>query len=872
VTLQPGTRLGPYEVLSALGAGGMGEVYKACDMRLDRTVAVKILPEALAADPQFRDRFDREARAISQLDHPHICALYDVGEQAGTAYLVMQHLDGETLTDRLAEGALPIEQALKTAIEIASALDAAHRAGIVHRDLKPGNIMLTKAGAKLLDFGLAKSCAPVVPGAGPSMLPTTPPTLTAQGTILGTFQYMAPEQLEGQEADARTDIFAFGAVLYEMLTGRKAFEGKSQASLIGAILKDSPPAISTTALRAPPLLDRIVHVCLAKDPDARWQGMGDVRRQLEWVGASGVTAATHIPPPASPRRVARFALAAVGLVAVGAGLATLARRAVEIPAPVLTLSLLPPADATFTPFGTVGTPHFALSPDGRRIAVVVSRTGRPPSVWIRSLDSTVAQELPGTDDASSPFWSPDGESVGFVARGKLKRIGLGDGRPEDVANIPDVREGGGAWSSTGVILFHHASGPLSRIRASGGPVETATPAFKENPLFQHRWPQFLPDGRRFLYSDRQTGATYLGDLDSDEVTEIFKGGTAVYAPPGFLLFPRAGMLWAQTFDSKTLRPVGDPRAVVDRIGYGAGSGYLAVSASANGILAYWDGTPINGELLWFDRSGKPLPSSAGPITAPGTFSLAPDGRQIAFTRSGDVWLLDTRGSTFRFSFTGGAWPIWSEDGLRLFFRTGQQLVERSINGAEKDRAVGNLQFQDLPTDWSAKSRLVVLHTLGSATAWDIGTMSLETGMRASLLQSPANEIQGRIAPDGRWIAYVSDETGQWEVYVQPFPLTGANKRQISVNGGSQPTWRRDGQELFFLGADRRLMAVSVEPSGAFSHGTPQALFDTRIRPTFTPFSFNYATTDGQRFLVNSMPEGATPTIGVITNWTTTLKE
>ena len=314
--------------------------------------------------------------------------------------------------------------------------------------------------------------------------------------------------------------------------------------------------------------------------------------------------------------------------------------------------------------------------------------------------------------------------------------------------------------------------------------------------------------------------------------------------------------------------------MVDQVGYAGGSGYPPVSASANGLLAYWDGTPINGELLWFDRSGKPLPSSGGSITAPGTFSLSPDGQKIAFVRGGDVWLLDSRGSPFKFSFSGGAWPIWSADGLRLLFRTAaQQLVERSISGAEKDRPVGNLvSFQDVPTDWSAESRLVVLHTLGPATGWDIGTMSAETGTRAPLLQSPANEIQGRLAPNGSAIAYVSDETGQWEVYVQPFPLTGANKRQISVNGGSQPTWRRDGQELFFLGADRRIMAASVKTSGTFSHGTPQALFDTRMRPTYTPFLFNYATTDGERFLINSMPEGATPVISVISNWTAALKK
>jgi serine/threonine protein kinase len=470
LALTPGTRLGPYEILAAIGAGGMGEVWKARDTRLDRTVAIKVLPETLAADPQFRDRFDREARAISQLTHPHICTLFDVGEQQGTAFLVMELLDGETLADRLTKGALPLDQALTIAIQIASALDTAHRAGITHRDLKPGNIMLTKAGAKLLDFGLAKTAAPIVAGAGLSMLPTTPPGLTAQGTILGTFQYMAPEQLEGQEADSRTDIFAFGAVVYEMLTGKKAFEGKSQASLIGAIMHADPLSLSTLQPPISPTLERIVRKCLAKDPGERWQSAKDLHDELKWIAEGGtavapVGARTRTP---WPERAAWITAAAGVLIALFSFL-----RPVPVPATgdVVRLSILAPDKTLFTgqSYITVGVPQLAVSPDGRAIVFAAAAPGAKPTLWLRSLDAVTAHSLPGTEGAESPFWSPDNRWIGYFADAKLKKIPASGGPSQVIAaNASDNRQA--SWGPDDTIIFARGSTGVLRVPSSGGMV------------------------------------------------------------------------------------------------------------------------------------------------------------------------------------------------------------------------------------------------------------------------------------------------------------------------------------------------------------------------------------------------------------------
>jgi serine/threonine protein kinase len=498
MTLTSGSRLGPYEIVSAVGAGGMGEVYKARDTRLDRTVAIKVLPAHVASDPDVRQRFEREARAVAALNHPHICTLHDIGTQDGTDFLVMEYLEGETLADRLTKSALPLDQALRYGIEIADALDKAHRAGIIHRDLKPGNIMLTKGGAKLLDFGLAKTGAATVAGTGLSMLPTTPPNLTARGTILGTFQYMAPEQLEGLEADIRTDIFAFGAVLYEMLTGKKAFEGKSQASLIAAILDRDPPPISTVQPVTPRALDRMVSTCLAKDKDDRWQSSRDLLRELKWIAegtsSASANAAARLPPWRHSLVLLALGLTLGGILA-GAGV-WLAVRPARIE--TATSRFVMPAPEKVT-FGTsTNSMSQALSRDGRYLVFVGSNADGTSRLWLRPLDSLTARVLPGTEGASSPFWSPDNRSVGFFSGGKLKKIDMSGGPAQTLADAPS--QVGGTWNPDGVILFApSAADALYRVSSGGGAAMPVTDLDESLREVRHAWPFFLPDGRHFLF-------------------------------------------------------------------------------------------------------------------------------------------------------------------------------------------------------------------------------------------------------------------------------------------------------------------------------------------------------------------------------------
>jgi Tol biopolymer transport system component len=891
MALTIGARLGPYEIQSALGAGGMGEVYMARDTRLDRTVAIKILPDTLAADPQFRERFDREARTISQLDHPHICALYDIGEQAGTAYLVMQYVEGETLAHRLTKGALPLEQALPYAIQIGDALATAHRAGIVHRDLKPGNIMLTQAGAKLLDFGLAKRTA-VMAGAGLSMLPTTPPGLTAQGAILGTFQYMAPEQLEGHDADPRTDIFAFGALVYEMLTGKKAFEGKSQASLIAAILEHDPPPIAATQPLTPPALDRVVKKCLAKEPEQRWQSAGDLTDELKWIAEGGAvsTLAPIAPRPRSRERIA-WALVALAVLVIGALAipATLyVRRAAPEPALTRLEVVTPPTSDAFS---------FALSPDGRQLAFVANGE-KGSQLWLRPLDQVRAQPLAGTEGASYPFWAPDNRAMGFFADGKLKRIDLTGGVVQVLADAPSAR--GGTWNPDGVIVFAPTTtDPLLRMAATGGTVAPVTRLAAGQG--SHRWPQFLPDGRRFLFlmalGQPQTHGIYVGSLDGGEPTRVMPAETAAaYAAPGYLLLVSQGLLAAYPFDVARATVAGEPMPVAQGVGTNDGAIHSAFTVSAAGVLAHraGAGTGARRQLVWIDRTGKMLggigPADENALAYP---ELPPDGQRVAVARvvqgNADVWLIDVgRGVPSRFTFDAaidGA-PLWSPDGSQVVFRSSRKgvydLFEKPASGTADEQPLLVTSQMKSPLDWSRDGRFLLYSTQDPKSASDLWALPL-TGERKpfAVLHSSFDEIEGQFSPDGRWLAYASNESGRYDIYIRTFPEAGG-KWQVSAAGGVQPRWRRDGHELFYVAADTRLMAVPIRlapDAQTLEAGAPVALFPTRLATggNIAPAGFlaraQYAVAADGRFLMNvAADDAALSPITIVQNWTAGLKK
>ena len=712
MTLNAGDRLGPYQIQAPIGAGGMGEVYRAQDTRLERTVAVKVLNAQLSASPELRQRFEREAKTISKLSHSHICALYDVGREGDTEFLVMEFLEGETLTQRLARGPLPADQVLRYGMEMAEALDQAHRQGIVHRDLKPGNVMVGKAGVKLLDFGLAKAVAPVRPVSGATALPTVggAADLTQDGTILGTFQYMAPEQLEGREADARTDIFALGAVLYEMATGRKAFSGRSQASLIGSILKDEPAAISTISPMVPPALDRVVRICLAKDPEDRWQSAHDIAAELKWIG-EGSQAGVAAPATVSTRRRSRERLAWAGFAVASLaaiGLAALLLRRAPAPSRPIRFEIVPSESAPYQGIGIAVASLPALSPDGRLLAFAAENDHRTMQLWLRPLDSLEARPIPGTENADYPFWSPDSRSIGFFADKKLKRV---DAAGSPVQVVCDAVEGrGGTWSRDGVILFApSAASAIARVPAAGGAPSPALALDAAHGEDSQRWPFFLPDGRHFLYfsylganpeSHDQNGGVRAGSLDSKDTRPVAPNASnPAFVEPDQLLFFRGGNLLAQPFDVKTLQTTGEAVPVAERVASDDAKKLGFFTASSGGVLAYSRATKFPSRLLWLDRQGRQL----GVVGEPGEFwdpRLSPDGRRLALTVSdgpgaetGKLWVFDlVRGSKTRFaadsSFDDGP-PVWSPDGNRIAYGSARggasRLFLRPVAGADPSR-------------------------------------------------------------------------------------------------------------------------------------------------------------------------------------------
>jgi Tol biopolymer transport system component len=887
LTVSPGTRLGPYEILTLVGAGGMGEVYKANDPRLGRTVAIKILPRELAADPQFRERFDREARTISHLDHPHICALHDVGEQDGTAYLVMQYLEGETLAERLTRGALPLDQTLRNASDVADALDKAHRAGIVHRDLKPGNIFLTKSGVKLLDFGLAK-LAPAGPGfSGVTMTPTGAANVTAQGAILGTLQYMAPEQLEGREADARTDIFAFGAVVYEMATGRKAFEGKSQASLISSIMGGDPPAMTTLQPLTPPGFERIVRKCLVKDPDDRWQTARDLASELKWV-AQSVSSTSVVASPGGASATARqsrtrerlwMAIAVISLAGAVAAVSYPAFKTVPPAIGVVRFTIPPPERATLS----AGAAR--VSPDGRRLAFIAfGSEGGGTSLWLHSVDSFASPPVTGSDGASFPAWSTDGRFVSFFQGNKLKKVEFGTSTLQTLCDFVGAPRGA-TWNRDGVILFATGGGSVFRIADAGGAPTALTTLNAEHHETAHGFPWFLPDGKHFLYlvtsSDAEHSGLYVASLDEPRnATFIVRTDYDGAYASGHLLFVRERSLMAQPFDPGRLRLSGTAVPIAEQVEV-AGNNRAGFSVSENGFLITRFGT-FNTQLTWFERSGKQL-EAVGPPDVYRNPALSPDGRRVMVERpdpqsgKSDLWLRDlARGTISRFTFdpADDVSPAWSPDGMRVVFYSGRDphglyVKNASSTGAEelilKTDALG-------PEQWSPDGRLILYDTVASNTGVDIFVFPLGKDLKPSAyIQTRFNEVHAQLSPNGKWMAYTSNESGRYEVYVQSFPER-ISKAQVSTAGGSQPRWRGDGKELYYIAGANRLMAVAVRAEGVFEAGVPSALFPLRLAGPPQGVRNSYAVTaDGQRFLVNSIAEQNTSQIVGTLNWTEALK-
>jgi eukaryotic-like serine/threonine-protein kinase len=879
MTLSAGTRLGPYELLTPVGAGGMGEVYRAKDTRLDRTVAVKVLPAHLSSSTESRQRFEREAKTISQLSHPHICALYDVGNQDGVEFLVMEYLEGETLSDRLLKGPLPFEQVLRFGIEMADALDKAHRQGIVHRDLKPGNVMLTKSGVKLLDFGLAKAVAPVGKTSGASLtaLPTQAGSnLTQEGTILGTFQYMAPEQLEGKEADARTDLFAFGCVLYEMATGQKAFSGKSQASLISSIMGSQPPAVSAVAPMTPPAFDRVVKTCLAKDPEDRWQTAHDAMLELKWAAEGGSSAG--LPAPVATRRKSRDRLtwAAIGVAAgalvAGAIAGSLGRRAT--PGPPVHFEVAVPRG--------LDSAYVEVSPDGRRLAYILQDTPGHGSLWLRDLDSPTSRELDGTKGATSHFWSPDGNSIAFFADGKLKRIPTTGGPSQTICT--GFGTGGGTWGPGGTILFSPEFGEaLYRVSAAGG---TPAPVTKLDAARQevfHGWARFLPDGKSFLYVarsvSREKTAIRVGSLASGAgpvVVQAESGG--VYVSSGWLLFGREGALYAQEFDPRSGKVRGEATAVVPKIRIGFDDNHALMSASADGsVVAYVAGDPPPGQLTWLDRSGK----AGGTVGSPADYehvSLSPDGEHVVTsirdpaTGTMDVWSIEiARGTKMRLTAdpADDFGALWSPDGKRVLFTSDREgfynLYAVAASGGGSTDTVVKTGYDKWSTDWSGNPETVIFNGFEAKTKFDIWALPMGAGRKPiEVLRTPFNEQGARLSPDGHWIAYGSDESGRAEVYVQSYPSSGF-KRQVSTAGGFLPRFSRNGRELFYVAPDRRLMAVDVRVSESrLETGEPKVLFELRREGlTVSP--------DGRFLAVVPVEQDSRP-ISMVVNWTAGLKK
>jgi Tol biopolymer transport system component len=891
-----GTRFGPYEILAKLGEGGMGEVYRARDTRLNRTVALKLLSPEFRDRADRRQRFDLEARAISSLQHPHICALFDVGEQDGTAFLVMEHLEGETLDDRLLRGPLPAKDVLLYAEQIAGALDHAHRAHVIHRDLKPGNVMLTASGAKLLDFGLARNRGVEITASTPTIT-MHPERLTSEGTILGTFQYMAPEQLEGKDADARTDLFALGTVIFEMATGRKAFEGKNQASLIAAILTGHPPPVSTVRTEAalPAALDHVVDRCLAKAPDDRWQTARDVKMELQWI-AGGSGASRQVAAASPRRRVSEsiaWTVAAIALVLAGWTLVSNRQT--------------PPATEEFVvplPAGTtVGIGRdlttLAMSPDGTLAFVAV--TGGRTALWVLPQGQTMPRRLDGTDGGVSPFWSHDGRSLGFVSRddGMLKRIDPSPtGGPARVI-CPVNSNSTPVWAPDDTILFSETNKGISRVSGTGGTPELITRVKREAPEreLNHYWPSLLPDGRHFLYTatnlgpngQRATPIVYVASIDPNEPRQEIarEHSRMVYTAPGQVLFVQEATLFAQSFDLTTLRPTGQPaRVSLDLLNYYRSTGQAAFAVSDSGRLAYQSGTgPL--ELVWFDRNGDRLGTLGPSPQRVSSVRISPDDTnvmaEVLDPKLGTSDLHNfvlARGTSYKFTNDPndeGA-PVWSPDGLKILLKSDRgtgadaspDFFIKALDGSPEELFF-HRRGPQTSEDWS-RTGLIAFAEPSGKTGRDIWLLTAadKDKKERPFVELPDDQAEPRFSPNGDWLAYVSDDSDRYELFVKPLK-EGGHLQPVSVGGGFAPRWRND-TELFYISGDGdAIMSVSTQWGPTLTLGPPKRVFTIGALTTFRTLGGNRVfdvTRDGQKFLIGVPTPDSASRITIVSNWRT----
>lgn len=881
MSFQPGAKLGPYEILASIDTDSGSEVYRASDARENRTVAIRVFPPQWSADPAFpqmKQRFEREARTVASLAHPHICAM-DIAREDGVEFLVTEYLEGQTLTERLKGKALDLNEAMTVGIAIADALDKAHGAGVVHRGLSPSTVMLTETGAKLLDFGLAEfrpSQAPPPSGqSGPR-----------QGEALNS-PYAAPEQYEGKPADARSDIFAFGAVLYEMVTGKKAFEGRSRAALIAAIATADPEPLRVAQPKAPRALEHVVERCLAKDPDNRWQTAHDLTVQLRWIAEGGAHGAASGPDAARARKRER-------LIRVLLGAAVLMMVALAFPA---VRYFRGPGELERVEFRVpvrgLSQADIALSPDGQTMALVLRPEAQgTASLYVRRVGAVAFQRLGGTDDATQPFFSPDSRFIAFVAGGRLKKVSVLGGAPQDIAEAQGFS--GGAWNREGIILFGSAKG-LLRVSAEGGkPAAVTTIDAQET---GHYWPGFLPDGRRFLYlawsGQAANRAVFVGKLDSKEKTKLLAAeSNAAYAAPGYVLFHREASLFAQPFDAGKLALRGDPVHVADQVATSSANGRGNFDVSQNGVLLYYQGTVNvaagrggtvgNFQLGWVDRSGRAL-ADAGETGTFGDFDLSPDGKLIAITRQdpgspgADIWVTDWQraGNSTRLTLdpADDINPVWSPDGTRVAFTTYRKgnadIYVKNANGVGAETPLLESSNDEIVEDWSKDGRYIA-YLSGQDNFQDIYALPM-SGEKPSPDQKPFPLVQGhfqknqpQFSYDGKWLAYTSDESGQFEVYVISFPALD-QKLKVSTEGGGQPRWRKDGKELYYRApASTAIMAVDIKTSGKLESGVPHALFTPTQRGTVgaNPIRHQLAVTpDGQRFLLRIASAGGGRGVG-----------